>query len=238
MNELSQDEVSTQHQLWPGIGLKIENAEFHRRAMEKAIEPPERTHLNVVMESAGAIIWNNWHQPFYAHLDAFLSAARSVPELIRCCFGVDNNIQSMRHWFDALDSGEKDRRTQFQDRFRSDYNAFRSLPLGNARHISEHRIGFAPVSVTVTGRFGLTYVGSPIRNIPNSETRDMPEGYEWMARPIPVHPMGSDFQIDGMPLFETCRAYLHEANSLVQRARVIADAVHGEKKLTSPPMEL
>jgi hypothetical protein len=51
-----------------------------------------------------------WHREFYAHLDAFLSAARSVPEIIKCCFGADEVNREMRAWFDSLNAAERERR--------------------------------------------------------------------------------------------------------------------------------
>jgi hypothetical protein len=106
--------------LWPGIDLKLENAQFHLEGMGQALQPPERTAYTTVLESHGALIGGNWHRAFYAHLDAFLSAARSVPELIRCCFGVDDGPKKMREWFQALDPAEQTRRREFSDRFKPD----------------------------------------------------------------------------------------------------------------------
>jgi hypothetical protein len=139
--------ASTHRDLWPGIDLKLENALFHFEGMGQALQPPERTAHTVVLESSETLIGGNWHRAFYAHLDAFLSAARSVPELIRCCFGVDDGARKMREWFQALDPAEQTRRREFGDRFRPHYDAFRALPVGAARHISEHRTGVPPVTL-------------------------------------------------------------------------------------------
>jgi hypothetical protein len=225
----------THRDLWAGIDLKIESASFHLDGMGKALQRPEQTHYNVVLESAGQLSGGNWHITFYAHLDAFLSATRSVPELIRCCFGIDPS-QKMQPWFDDLDREERERRREFGDQFKADYEAFRALPLGTARHISEHRTGFAPVTVMVSGRFGI-YAGSPIKPIPTSEMQrelpdsNMPPG---MEKPIPVQPSWQDFDIDGKPLFETCRDYLDRARFLINAARALAENVHGDSKLTWP----
>ncbi len=92
----------THHDLWAGIDLKLDNAKFHLEGMAKALQPPERSPFYAAMEAQGKIInGGNWHRALYAHLDAFLSAARSVPEIIRCCFGVDVHPK-LRAWFDAL----------------------------------------------------------------------------------------------------------------------------------------
>src|SRR5262245_34697072 len=109
--------------LWGGIALKLANANFHFHGMGKALLPPERTAYNVALESAGAIVGGNWHSAFYAHLDAFLSAARSIPEIIRCCFGEDRGNQTVRDWFDTLDQDEQDRRKAFGARFDADYKS-------------------------------------------------------------------------------------------------------------------
>jgi hypothetical protein len=79
-------------------------------------------------------------------LDAFLSAVCSVPELIRCCFGIDENSK-MKAWLKALGRKERERRREFGAKFKADYDKFCASPLGTARHISEHRTGFAPVEV-------------------------------------------------------------------------------------------
>jgi hypothetical protein len=227
--------TSTHHHLWGGIDLKIRSAWFHLNGMSKAIQPPERTGYMVALESSGALIGGNWHEPFYAHLDAFLSTARSVPELIRCCFGVDDGSKTIKDWFKTLDPDEQKRRGEFGDKFKTDYDAFRALPLGTARHISEHRTGSPPVIATVTGRFGVTYKGGPTKPIPTSESRELPAEYGWMQKPTLIRPMWTDFDIDGKPLFDTCRVYLESAQALIAGAKALADKVHGNNALTSPP---
>jgi hypothetical protein len=227
--------TSTHRELWAGVDLKIESASFHLRGMDKALQPPERTHHNVVQESTGALIGGNWHTAFYAHLDAFLSAARSVPELIRCCFGID---PIMKGWLNTVSDGERKRRSQFQGKFETDYKAFRDLPLGAARNASVHRTGVVPVTAKVTGLFGITYIGNPVDPIPNSETREMPDGFGWMQKSTPLRPMWTDFDIDGEPLFQTCHDYLDCARALADNARGLAQEVHGEGKLTPPPSDM
>src|SRR5207248_2831362 len=111
-------------------------------------------------------------------------------------------------------------------------------PLSSARHISEHRRGFASVTVTVTGRFGITYVGDPVTPLPTSETRPVEPEYGWLVKPLPIRPMWNEFYIDGAPLFDACRSYLNAAQHLVQEARAISIAVHGSKSLTLPPDDL
>jgi hypothetical protein len=230
------DVETTHHDLWGGVTLKLDNATFHLEGMVRALHTPERNpHMAVNMGDMGG----DWHVAFYAHLDAFLSAARSMPEVIRCCFGEDDRgPKDIRKWFESLDKDEQNRRREFTRRFKSDYDAFRALPLGTARHISEHRTGSPPVIAVVTGLLGITYVGSPTKCIPTSETRKLPDGYGWMERPIALRTYWKDFTIDGQPLHEALRNYRSHASTLIDKARVIAEDVHHKKKLTCPPTEL
>jgi hypothetical protein len=78
-------------EMWAGVELKVQNAEFHLQRMEQSLNLPEPTALYVALEASGAILGTNWHRSFYAHLDAFLSAVRSVPEVIQFCFGKDDH---------------------------------------------------------------------------------------------------------------------------------------------------
>ncbi len=99
-------------ELWASVELKLQNAEFHLRQMARSLESPERTATNVALEASDAIIDTGWQLSFYAHLDAFLSAARSVAEIIKCCLGVDRH-REMKAWFDRLPAEERDRRCEF-----------------------------------------------------------------------------------------------------------------------------
>jgi hypothetical protein len=229
--------VTTQPDLWPGIDLKLEYARFHFGGMSGALRPPEPRRQIAVQGSIDGDSFRDWHLKFYAHFDAFLSAARSVPEIIRCCFGKDTANRLMRDWFDGLDPSERSRREEFGKRFTSNYKAFRNLPLGMARHISEHRTGVPPVTVTINGRFGLTYIGDPLTRVPTSEMRPVQEDdqFGWLARPMTVHPMWQNFDTDGRPLFETCETYLDSARSLIGGARKLAEVVHGDNPLSPPP---
>ena len=77
-------------ELWAGVDLKLQNAEFHLSQMQRHwSRRPEPA-----LEASGAIIDTEWQRSFYAHFDAFLSAARSVAEVIRCCFGVDRVMKA------------------------------------------------------------------------------------------------------------------------------------------------
>ncbi|MGA2793160.1 MAG: hypothetical protein ABSE69_06435, partial [Roseiarcus sp.] len=67
----------------------------------------------------------------------------------------------MRKWFNGLPPDEQDRRRRYTDQFEPHYRGFRARRLGTVRHIVEHRGGVAPVTVTISGLFGVTYTGSP-----------------------------------------------------------------------------
>ena len=73
--------------------------------------------------------------------------------IIQCCFGVDRGggHPEMKEWVKALPADERDRRHDFKKAFEPHYDGFRALPLGAARHISEHRTGVAPATVTISG---------------------------------------------------------------------------------------
>ena len=181
----AQEPQSAQEALWAGIDQKHDHAQFHFERMSRALRPPERTAFSAIMDKG---MGHEWHRPFYAHLDAFLSAARSIPEIIRCCFGHDPD-RRMAGWFGRLSVDERARRKKFSERFDPKLPAFRELPLSKARNASEHRKGFAPATVTTIGLLGVTYNADPVTRLPRSETRKLPEPYGWMERPTPIQPM-------------------------------------------------
>jgi hypothetical protein len=84
-------------ELWAGVDLKLENAFFHLNEMDRALQLPERTHYSVALQASGAIVGKDWQRPLYAHLDAFLSATRSVGQIIKCGFGADKD-QRLKPW--------------------------------------------------------------------------------------------------------------------------------------------
>ena len=214
--------------LWAGVELKLENARFHFEKTGQSLEPPENTQMNVALQSAGAIIDKGWQRSFYAHLDAFLSTARSVADIINCCFGHDT-APPMKNWFNNLTPDEQGRRKKFSGDFKDmdDYKSFINLPLSAARNISVHRTGYPDVTVTINGLFGVPHTGGPISRVPVSETSKIDDPkLAFLAKPRLVQPMGTDFRIDGQDLFEGCSAYLKAAQDLTNVARGIAEQVH------------
>ncbi|MGH9426729.1 MAG: hypothetical protein ACRD2L_10575 [Terriglobia bacterium] len=230
--------------LWAGVTLKIENAGFFLDEMQRSLDRP-RGRDAARAEAAGAVVDTQWQRAFYANLDAFLVMARSVPEVINCCFGKDTATKEMRDWFTTkLPQAEQYRRTDFFKRFESDYDNFRNLPLTKERNISFHRTGYPAVEVNIAGRFGVSYIGSPVKRLPSAESRPVSAGddpddpaVQWAATlpPIPVYPAWNDFQIDGKPLFPECRDYLEHARNLADQSRSICQQIHGGNTLTSPP---
>ncbi len=153
--------------LWAGVELKMESAGFFLEQMEKTLAPPERTQINVVLQSSGPIIETRWQRSFYPYLDAFLVMVRSVPEIVQACFGEDR-APAKKDWLEKLDPAELCRRIDFSKQFKKSYNNFKNLPLSTARNISLHSTGFAPVEVHITPRFGVTYAGTPIKPVPTA----------------------------------------------------------------------
>jgi len=223
--------------LWAGPVLKIAHAHFHYFEMIRAVQPPEYTTHEIAQMASGAIVANNWQQRFYPHFDAFLMAAHSVPEIVQCCFGVDNRAPPhIKAWLKGLDPAETNRRGEFARQYAGCYGRFRRLPLSETRHIIEHRSGVPPIEVTVSSLFGVTYTGTPTRRLPDSTQSPVPNPVAWMSRPVPVPvPHYSAFTLDGKPLFEASEAYLNATQQLVQEARSICERVHGSHLLTPSP---
>jgi hypothetical protein len=195
-------EIELHEELWAGILLKVEHAGFHFDRMGQSIQPPERTHYNVALEASGTILDTGWQRSFYAYFDAFLSAARSVPEILQCCFGHDPNHR-MKAWFDALPSDEQRRRKEFSARFAPALSTFRSLDLGTSRHVSEHRRGFAQVDVSISDFFGVMHVGGTITPVPSATSRQIDDpNLAFLAEPFPLRLSWQDFSANRQPLFE------------------------------------
>jgi hypothetical protein len=222
------------HKLWRGIDAKLEYAQFHFEKTFEALIPPQVTGHMAAIEASGAIIDHEWQRPFFAHFDAFLSATKSVPEIIKACFGQDDGPNEMRQWFEQLTDDEQIRRSQFSAAFSSALNDFRKMTLSKARNISDHRRGVAPVIGEMGGMFG-TYAVSATERAPTTEIRDVEPEYGWLVRPIPIRPTWTDFYIGSEPLFGASKSYLEAARSLRQTGSEIEVRIHSGKSLTDPP---
>jgi hypothetical protein len=233
--------IGARHQdLWAGIAHKLDNAKFHYEGMTYALRPPKPRPQNLLLMTTVPTFDDSSvrHRAFYAHFDAFLSATHSIPEIIRCCFGVDEGHRIMKAWFKDRAAAEQERRRRFNARFKPVYDAFKEMTLGCARHISEHRTGFAPVIVTINRRFGVTYIGDPLTPLPNTAPPTSQSTYGGMPPPILLGPSWADFVINGEPLFDACRSYVDHAEALIERARALVAEVHGDGELSRPPNDM
>lgn len=232
--------------MWGAVAYKLRGAEFFLEEMSRDLLPPEvGSPTLAAIASTGAIIGHPWQGRFYHHLDAFLAMARSIPDIVRCCFGVDPVMHS---WMDGLDADEKARRRAFQSKFRKSYNDFKQLPLSTVRNGSLHRQGVPTVEVQTIGRWEVL-TGGPLQRMPESETPNISAFHQsdWMYAatipPQPVRPSAGDFWlvVDGISgptkteLFPECRSFLEKAKDLVDDARAIFEQTHGSEKLTLPP---
>ncbi len=218
-------------ELWAGVNFKLQSAEFHYEQMGKSLQRPVAT----AHEAMGLIPETGWQRSFPAYLDAFLSVTRSVPDVIKCCFGVDTGNKTMREWFSSLTDDERHRRNLFDKGFKLISDRFRLLPLSEARNKSVHRSGYPDMKMRVSGMMGVIYEGSPVNPVPTSETQQTDPEYSWLVKPRPVYPMPDQFTIDGEPLFSVCQDYINHAKTLINEARTISDREHGTESLTPPP---
>lgn len=221
--------------LWAGTDLKLEHGLFHLTKMKQCFQPPTDWYATV-HENCGAIVDTGWQRSLYAYFDAFLMALRSTPEVIRCCFGIDNS-KFMAPWLDSLPASERHARKAFQIEYERHYKLFRDLPLSMERHVIEHRSGVANIKVAVIGSFGVVYIGGPTTRVPLSETPSMPNPNHQLllAKARALRPRWEDFTIEGRQLFPECDDYLNQAQALVATARGISQRTQGNIQLTTPP---
>ncbi len=232
------------YDLWRGVDGRIREAERSYREMGISISPPDHTWENAALVAAGVDVNRPWQDTFYPHVSTFLAKVRSVPSIIRACFGKDLGSAEMRDWWDRLTPDERLRREDFSDQFRSDWETFRDHDLTNERNVSEHRLGFPNIEAKVVSPFGTEYVARPGVRIPTSECRPLEPninndpGKMWAATlpPRPIDPPRWDqWTICGRPLFPECQGYLQFASDIRGRAKVICDAVHRDQHVTAPP---
>jgi len=231
--------------MWDAIENKLDGAEFSLGEMGRDLVSPAvgNPTMAAIAISSGAVVGHPWQRRFYHHLDAFLAITRSVPDIVRCCFGVDPVMGS---WLSSLDPAEIARRKAFQAKFTKPFEDFKKLPLSGARNVALHR-GVAPVEVQINGRWGV-YTGGPLERVPESETPTIVAGNDpslmWASTEPSqaITPRASDFSLivataSGpikIDLFPECRKFLEEARNLVEEARKICQAEHGSEKITPP----
>jgi len=235
--------------VWDAIEHKLDGADFFFGEMGRDLIPPYvgNPTMAAIAVSTGAVVGHPWQRKFYHHLDAFLAITRSVPDIVRCCFGIDDSSKPMRRWLSSVGPAEIARRKAFQRKFDKLFMDFKQLPLSGARNITLHRSGVAPVEVQITGMWGV-YTGGPLQRVPESETPTVVAGNDpalmvaSMQPPQSIEPRASDFSLivataSGpikIDLFPECKKFLEEARNLVEEARKICQAEHGSAKITPP----
>jgi hypothetical protein len=234
-----------EYMMWDAIEHKLEGAEFFLNEMGRDLVSPAvgNPTMAAIAISSGAVVSHPWQRRFYHHLDAFLAITRSIPDIVRCSFGIDPVLGS---WLKSLDPAEIARREEFQTEFTTPFSDFKRLPLSGARNVTMHR-GVAPVEVQINGRWGV-YRGGPLERVPESETPEIVAGDDpalmWAATEPSraIEPRASDFWLivatafgtTRLELFPECAKFLQEARNLVKQAGKICQDVHGSEKITPP----
>ena len=235
---------------WEGVDFKLSGAAFYLREMHKDLTPasdrPGMQAYAYMTSSPGTIVSSLWQNHFYHHFDAFIQAARSIPDIIQWQFGLDRCAP--KAWKDTLSTQELERREKFQKEFEHDFKQFRDLPLSKVRVMTVHRTGTAPVHVEVTGQWGVIYRGGPTQSLPLVDQRPGPIGSfpeEYLpiiqSHPMQLEPNIDDFWVEGPggsrhPLFHECQTYLKAAESLIAKARTLDQLIHNGAPLTEPPL--
>src|SRR5258705_4798424 len=104
--------------LWAGPDLKLEYATFYFFEMVRVLDRLDLSDHEVTMSMITGNVRPNQQRDVFAHFDALISAARSIPEIIECCFGKDRGIgigkvAAMDKWWQALPTDEQQRRERF-----------------------------------------------------------------------------------------------------------------------------
>jgi hypothetical protein len=234
------------------VYLKLQEASDHLDKAGKAlIHPrhrPDARHYAHLFSCQNTIIHHPWHPNFTMHLNAFLGATRSAPDMVLHRAGYDDPKKNP--WLLAVDEGEKKRRKRFHRKFEKRFSVFRELPLNTERNEVHHRSGMARWEVVVKGMYG-TYQGGPDKPLPSAETPFINAGddpaLQWAAAEAPVLPIvpsWQDFwwrvpQPDGtekrLPLVDECKKFLAAARELADYGRQLFQAIHAGHKFTPPP---
>jgi len=233
-------------ELWQGIEFKVEEGRFFLEQMSKVLVPLWLT--DGTWHPAYGVSAARWQPDFYFYLDAFIGATRSIPDVIQKCFGWDKYSED--EWPKPLDTDEIDRRNKFQAEFTNLYQGFRRQPISRLRIGTFHWSGVPSVQTKAKVLGGQEYTGKPGQLIPSSAPKQFPAGTDpafiaIFGKPLPVEPSWEDFTleipsddgtIESRPLFSECQAYLTLAERLVQKSKDICQRVHGELRLTPPPI--
>jgi hypothetical protein len=232
-------------ELWQGIEFKVREAGFFLDRMGKVLLPPQITDPAWHPTHGASVA--QWQPDFYYYLDAFIGAARSVPDVVQKCFGWDE--RSKGDWPNPLEADEIDRRKKFQNEFTRLYLAFHRQPLSRVRVGTFHWRGMPSVETKAKVFCRQGYTGKPGQLIPSAASRQFPPGTDpaflaLFSQPLPVQPSWQDFTLE-MPrddgstessqLFPACRAYLLSAEQLVKESKDLCERLHGTCNLTPPP---
>src|SRR5437868_7583085 len=101
--------------------------------MGRALVPPQHRsgfsgYVAAQMSCPGTIVGHVWQPDFDCEFNAFLSTAKSVPDIILHRFGYDDAGVS-KAWLSGLDAGEQTRRRDFRQQFNKKMQPFRAHPL-------------------------------------------------------------------------------------------------------------
>jgi hypothetical protein len=232
------------------VDSKLREGNEHLKTMGKVIIHPRHrpgftNQQAAILSCSNTLIWHLWHDPFNSALNAFLSATRSVPDVIRNRFGYDRPGKNA--WLVKLDPAEKKRRRLFSEQFEKDFKLFRRLPLNEERNEAHHGSGVAHWEVVVQGKWG-TYVGGPLQRLPQTESRedfpDLPLGWLEGACTRELEVSWTDFwwvipQDDNpplrVPLFDECKNFLGQAEKLAEHGRKLFKQFHEGQPFTLPP---
>src|SRR6266705_1665669 len=224
--------------------FKLDAARLFSKEMSDDLMPASgRSPLYAAIESTGVVLSDPWQERFYPHLDAFLIATNTIPDIITSWCGSSNH-PAMKSWLNNIGRNERKRRTDFQTRFKRNIKRFSKLPLRTARNLTVHSHGTPPVNVELTGRWGIRYRGGPTEPLPASEAHDVNTSSDptllWEATqsPPPLKPTWRDFHLrtkyGDEPLFSEVQRYLEEAEKLLTEAQNIFQQVHGNAPSQHP----
>ncbi|SRR5712692_9585131 len=234
--------------MWNSIYFKVNEASFFLEQMSKDLVPPEmgdNAQLARAMAAGGAIVDHPWQRRFYFHLDAFLTSARSVPDIIMFQFGVD---KLTTNWVAGLPQPEQQNRRQFADQFRPVREGVRQHRVSTVRNITVHREGTPHVEAELVDPWGNVHQGGPTIHVDNAVLAPASAGLAaGEYPPVPLRPNWSHFKLivplpSGSTTSERLQPaledYLRMVQQAVDAARTIAQSVYGttEPRLTEPPL--
>jgi hypothetical protein len=236
--------------MWESIEFKLEEARFFLDQMSLDLVPPEHrsdatSQTRAIAAMPGTIVGHPWQRRFYFHLDAFLTAARSVPDIIMFQFGVD---KVTTNWVAGLPQPERQNRQHFADKFGPVREGVRQHQVSTVRNITVHREGTPHVEAELVDPWGNVHQGGPTVHVDDAVLAPAAAGLAaGEYPPVPLRPNWSHFKLivpsrSGSPTSQPLQAaledYLEAVQQAVAAARSIAQSVYGtmEPRLTAPPL--